>query len=163
MPGSTGPWAPAASNSQTPFRIKPKVSGIFERASVARRAIPLTFGVKGIKWQNCWCPGLTTGVPGSINAAAARTAGGKKERDRIGLLNVNNTFENSHYYMGDVVLHALNSQTPYRSTSDVGLWFLELTHRAIPVTEWIRKLVIHKKNEREVAMNPIWWYNDVMC
>ena len=58
---------------------------------------------------------MTTGVPGSINAAAARTAGGKKERDRIGLLNVNNTFENSHYYMGDVVLHALNSQTPYSS------------------------------------------------
>ena len=97
---------------------------------------------------------MTIGVPGSINADAAHAAGWE-EREMNGLLINDNTLENSHYYMGDVVLHALNSQTPYRSTSDVGLWFVELIHRAIPVTEWIRKLVIHKKNEREVAMNPI--------
>ena len=43
-----------------------------------------------------------------------------RKRDRIGLLINDNTLENSPYYMGNVVLHALNSQTPYRSTSEVG-------------------------------------------
>ena len=43
-----------------------------------------------------------------------------RKRDRIGLLINDNTFKNSPYYMGDVVLYALNSQTPYRSTSVVG-------------------------------------------
>ena len=62
---------------------------------------------------------MTTGVPGAINADAASSCVGR-ERDRIGLLINDNTLKNSPYYMGDVVLHALNSQTPYRSTSGVG-------------------------------------------
>ncbi len=40
-----------------------------------------------------------------------------RKRDRIGLLTNDNTLENSHCYMDNVVLYALNSQTPYRSTS----------------------------------------------
>ncbi len=57
---------------------------------------------------------MTIGVPGSINADAAHAAGWE-EREMNGLLINDNTLENSHYYMGDVVLHALNSQTPYSS------------------------------------------------
>ena len=45
----------------------------------------------------------------------AAGAAGWEEREMNGLLINDNTLENSHYYMDNVVLHALNSQTPYSS------------------------------------------------
>ena len=83
-------------------------------------------------------------------------AAGWEEREMNGLLINDNTLENSHYYMGDVVLHALNSQTPY--SSNFGQWSLGLgavTHRARRAfPEWTGN-VIHKKCESRVEMDYI--------
>tara|TARA_R100000781_G_scaffold41737_1_gene28781 strand:+ start:273 stop:527 length:255 start_codon:yes stop_codon:yes gene_type:complete len=82
-----------------------------------------------------------------------------RKRDRIGLLTNDNTLENSHCYMDNVVLYALNSQTPYRSNFGRGLWVSELerTGRAGHPSECVSSTwkIIHKKKKERFGMDYI--------